>query len=331
MHTSHLTDRYNRTIRTLRLSITDRCNLRCQYCFTEEPLFMSHSSLLTYDEIYTVLRICSQFSIHKVRITGGEPFVRQGFISFLRRVAIELPHLDIRITTNGVLLEQHLEALRDIGIRHLNISLDTFNPETFKKVTGKDCFHTVYNAIRASIEHGFQVKINAVAMKGVNDGELDDFVAFAYTNPVSVRFIEYMPIGATTALDDTIFWSTDDIIARIRERVTLETPIHSSDTGPARVYHIVGGKGSIGVISPLSNHFCDDCDRLRITADGCIKTCLYSTEHISIREILRSPNPQDSIRDILIQSTYNKPRGIELLESRNGNALSGRTMHAIGG
>lgn len=331
MHSSYLIDSHKRIIRSLRLSITDRCNLRCRYCFTEEPLFMSDDALLSYDELFTLLQICSTLSIHKIRITGGEPFVRQGLIPFLRNVKQQLPHLDIRITTNGVFLEQYLHDLYDIGIRHLNISLDSFNPSTFNRITKRDVFHTVYSAIQASIAYGFSVKINAVAMKGINDKELDDFIDFAITYPVCVRFIEYMPIGSTTALDDSIFWSTDNILAAIQQRVQLIPQEVGIDAGPAKVYAIAGGNGSIGVISPLSNHFCDTCDRLRITADGSIKTCLYSTEDISLRDALRSSQPESMIRDILIHAIAEKPRGIELLEKRNGAVLAGRTMNAIGG
>ena len=326
-----LLDAYNRKIHSLRLSVTDRCNLRCQYCFTEEPIFMPEDTLLSYKELLTLLHICSELSIHKVRITGGEPFVRHGLLSFLRTIKEELPHIDLRITTNGILLEQHLQELYDIGIRHLNISLDSFNPTTFKQITKRDLFSTVYRAICKSIEYGFIVKINVVAMKGVNDSELDDFIDFAKANPVCIRFIEYMPIGFTTALDASILWSTDDILSEIQKRVTLEPQISINDSGPARVYAIQGGKGSIGVISPLSNHFCYTCDRLRITADGTVKTCLYSTDDISLRDALRSSQPKERIQHILRNAIVTKPRGIELFEQRNGNVLAGRTMNAIGG
>lgn len=331
MQEPFLIDSYYRRIRTLRLSITDRCNLRCHYCFTEEPIFMPNDSLLSYNEIVTILHICNDFRIHKIRITGGEPFVRPHVIPFFAQVKKELPHLDIRITTNGVFLEQYLHDLQAMGIHNINISLDTFNRETFKKITGKDAFDNVYRAICKSIEYGFTVKINAVAMKGFNDSELDNFIQFAMTNPVSVRFIEYMPIGSTTVLDDTVYWSTADILQAIQEKVTLTPHSIPIASGPAKVYNIAGGLGTIGVISPLSNHFCDDCDRLRITADGLIKTCLYSTENISLRDALRSENPIDNIRRILIDAVMQKPLGVELLETRNGATLAGRSMNAIGG
>ncbi|MGL4722553.1 MAG: GTP 3',8-cyclase MoaA [Desulfovibrionaceae bacterium] len=332
--TSQLIDAHSRIIRNIRISVTDRCNLRCNYCFTEEPVFLPKKEFLTYEELHTIIGILTDYGINKIRITGGEPLVRKDIIPFMKSIKTTHPNIDLRITTNAVLLENALEDLQKMDVKHLNISLDTFSREKFKEITGFDNYDKVYSSILKAISMGFAIKINAVAMKGFNDTELKDFLNFAIQHPVSVRFIEYMPISSGSTLSKNYFWSAQDILKEAQGYVHVnKEPVHNEIEGPARVYSISGAKGSLGFISPVSEHFCNTCDRLRLTATGAIRTCLYSTKEHPLRNILRNPSLGIPIvKQVLEQAVSRKPFGYELLANLQDNGfLSGRSMNAIGG
>ncbi|WP_320174690.1 GTP 3',8-cyclase MoaA [Maridesulfovibrio sp.] len=328
-----LTDKIGRTVNYLRLSVTDRCNLRCMYCVTKDFKHIPHPDILRYEEMLRLVDLAASMNISKLRLTGGEPFARKGFMDFISQVMNSHPELDLRITTNGTLIEPLVPELKKIGVSRLNISLDTLDRETFKEVTGRDHLNDVLASITTCLSAGIRVKVNAVAMKGINDKELSSFIDFARENPIDMRFIEFMPMGDETK-SDSRFWSADDILEQGREYVNL-IPVKrtAENRGPARMYSIEGGKGRLGLISPVSSHFCATCNRLRITSDGQLRTCLFSDKTYGLRDILRNPElDDDALRKVIAEATLDKPLGYHLLEQRSGSeGVCETQMSAIGG
>lgn len=331
MTTPTLSDAHDRVARYLRLSVTDRCNLRCSYCRSGAETFIPHADILRYEELQTLVALAVDMGIHKVRVTGGEPFARKGLIPFLETLRRNHPALDIRLTTNGTLVAPHITALRDIGINAVNLSIDTFDPQRYAATTGRDLLPRVLENIDAMLDAGLLLKLNAVAMRTLNAGELPAFLAFAQSRNIDIRFIEFMPMGQGTLWDDALFWSADDILAEARTLVSL-TPINHNPehAGPARMYAMEGG-GRLGLITPLSSHFCTSCNRLRVTSDGRLRTCLFDDHEFRLRAALRHPRLSlDAVRRIILAATRLKPIGADLLRLRKKEVAS-RRMTAIGG
>ncbi|WP_027721560.1 GTP 3',8-cyclase MoaA [Maridesulfovibrio zosterae] len=328
-----LTDKLGRSISYLRLSVTDRCNLRCVYCVTKDFKFIPHPDILRYEEMLRLIGLATSMNISKLRLTGGEPFARRGFMDFIGEIMSRHEDIDLRITTNGTTIKNVVPDLKKIGVRRLNISLDTLNRQTFKEVTGKDHLNDVLATIESCLSAGIKIKINAVAMKGTNDKELGVFLDFARKNPVDLRFIEFMPMGDDTQ-SDRQFWSADDILLQAKEFANLIPAERTPDNrGPARMYTIENGKGRLGLISPVSSHFCGTCNRLRITSDGQLRTCLFSDRTYNLRNILRNPKlGDDQLLRVIAAATRDKPLGYHLLESRSGNeGVCTTQMSSIGG
>ncbi len=334
-----LTDLFSRTISYLRLSLTDRCNLRCMYCVTEEEKNgclgkLAHDELLTYEELLRVVRVAVEMGISKLRLTGGEPLVRRDIMRFIRRLA-DIDRLDdIRITTNGVLLERFAKGLVEAGVTKVNISLDSLRPERFARITGVDCFDRVWQGIEAALAAGFSpVKLNMVVMRGINDDELEDFAELSRSTPLQVRFIEFMPIGSSSSWSRDTYMATDEIMARVSGAGELIPLQRGRADGPARVFRLAGdAAGSLGFISPISHHFCDRCNRLRLTSEGMLRSCLLHDEETDLRSVLRSGGSDEMIRETLLTAIRNKPRGHQM-EGRlreHGGDCHGR-MSRIGG
>ncbi len=333
-----LEDGHGRTVRYIRLSVTDRCNLRCAYCRSGVETFIPHESVLRYEEMEQLVDMAMDMGVEKVRLTGGEPFARKGFMDFLERLRAAHPALDIRVTTNGTLLGPHIAALKGIGLNAVNLSLDTFDRDKFDQITGRDLFGKVRESMDALLEAGIPFKLNAVAMRGFNDDELPGFIDYALRHPVDVRFIEFMPMGEGTRWSDSRFWSAPDILAAARRLVSLApVDLDQRSGGPARLYTLSGpdgpGLGRLGLISPLTNHFCDSCNRLRITSDGALRTCLFDDREYRLRNALRHPKLGiEAVRRIVALATLQKPIGARLLERRHAaEAVALRRMTAIGG
>jgi len=328
-------DSHGRSVSYLRLSVTDRCNLRCSYCWSCHNMhFMKHGDILSYEEMLECIGAASELGITKVRLTGGEPFVRRGFMGFVESIRATFPAIDVRLTTNATMMEGAAPRLAELGVRRINISLDTLDPAAFARITGRDFFGRVRGAIDDCLAAGLKVKVNAVAMRGVNDHELPAFIELARTLPIDLRFIEHMPMGDEVPWDPSEFWSSDDILAeasRLTELVPLERDADSS--GPARVFSIKGGKGRLGLISPLSNHFCGSCNRLRITADGRLRTCLFSDREYRLRPAIRARGASRvRLARIMRRALLTKPVGVELLQARKGGRpVALKRMQAIGG
>lgn len=331
-----LEDAHGRTVRYIRLSVTDRCNLRCTYCRSGMETFIPHESVLRYEEMGQLVDMAIDMGVEKVRLTGGEPFARKGFVAFLERLRAAHPALDIRVTTNGTLIGPYIPALKDIALNAVNLSLDTFDRAKFERITGRDLFPKVLESMEALLEAGIHLKLNAVAMRGFNDDELPAFVEYALKHPVDVRFIEFMPMGEGTRWTDASFWSAPDILAAV-EKLAEVIPVREEQRngGPARLYTLAGpdgpGLGRLGLISPLTNHFCAACNRLRITSDGALRTCLFDDREYRLRNVLRHPKlGLPAVRRIVALATRHKPIGARLLERRE-NAVAQRRMTAIGG
>ena len=329
-----LKDKHGREVSYLRLSVTDRCNLRCRYCWSCENMrFIPHENILSYEEMLTLIDIAANMGVQKIRLTGGEPFVRKGFLWFLEQIITRHPNIDVRITSNATMLADKVAALAELGVKCLNISLDTFNQTKFREITGRDMLRNVTRAIDTILQHNIRLKINAVAMKGINDDELPIFINFARRNPVDVRFIEFMPMGDCTRWDSASYWPAPEILEAAKRHVTL-TPLGPGErkSGPAKLFGIEGGLGRIGLITPLSNHFCNSCNRLRITPDGKLRTCLFSDKEFNLRTMLRSPDiSNEKISEFIRAATNDKPLGYKLLAEHKGTAVAEKRMSAIGG
>jgi cyclic pyranopterin phosphate synthase len=330
-----LVDGYGREVSYLRLSVTDRCNLNCFYCRAgqQDMEYLPHENILTYEEMVALARAARALRVEKLRLTGGEPFARRDFLAFLGLLREHCPELDVRITTNATLLAGKAAAVKHLGIRRINISMDTLDPARFRDITGRDMLDRVLAAIDECLGLGLRVKINVVAMKGVNDAELPAFVRLACDKPVDVRFIEFMPIGATTRWSDATTWTAKEIVEQAGAMVRL-TPVerHHRTEGPARLYTIAGGQGRLGVISALSDHFCKSCNRLRVTSDGRLRTCLFSDKEYRLRPALRHPRLGPShVVEIMRRALRSKPMGYELLEMRRRAQVCDRVMSSIGG
>lgn len=304
-----LIDPFNRNLTYLRVSITDRCNLRCMYCMPSRELIprLAHTQVLRYEEILRIIRIGVQLGITKIRVTGGEPLVRKGVYEFLSELGKIEGLTDISLTTNGVLLKDHLAQIRDAGIKRLNISLDTLDREKFIRITGHDAFAQVWEGIEAAHRMGFApIKFNTVAMKGINDDELTDIARLSFTYPFHIRFIEYMPIG-DHHLDRSIRLLAPEILAKISPLGDLTQIRREQDDGPAERYRFKGAQGEIGIIQPLSNHFCHLCNRLRLTASGQLRPCLLSDRQEDLKGPIRKGCLDGDIVKVFLEAVRFKP------------------------
>jgi cyclic pyranopterin phosphate synthase len=329
-----LADGFGRVVSYLRVSVTDRCNLRCMYCRPVKDFqAISHSDILSYEEYLRIIRLGAPLGLTKVRLTGGEPLARRGFDRFLEQVMLAAPGMDVRLTTNATLLPGRAKTLASLGLRAVNISLDSLDPENFRRITGADLFGDVRRAIDECLEAGMRVKVNAVALRGVNDHELASFVELARTHPIDMRFIEFMPIGGDTLWEDSLYWPASDILEQAGRMAEL-SPVTYGDEGhgPARMWNIAGGLGRLGVISGLSGHYCLSCNRLRLTCDGRLRPCLYSDTEYRLRPLLRSAKTSDArILEVLRRALARKPMGHKLLAEKRRRGVCAKPMTAIGG
>jgi cyclic pyranopterin phosphate synthase len=318
-------------INYLRLSVTDRCNLRCFYCMPEEGVaYMPHSEILSYEEMLHIVDLAVQCGIRKVRLTGGEPFVRKGFIHFLDRLSEMETLNEITLTTNGVFLKEYAAAVKACGICRINVSLDSLRPAKFSRITGRNYFEAVWDGIQEAENLGFTpIKINVVAMRGVNDDEILDFARLTLEKPFHIRFIELMPVGENNSWRPERFIPIGEIFERIETLGNL-IPVESNpNDGPAERFALEGARGEIGLIGALSHHFCDRCNRLRLTADGHLRGCLFSDQEIDLKAPLRAGSPDDYLLGLVKLAMANKPLGRARMA--HGPRKCVRQMSSIGG
>ena len=303
-----LIDPYGRTVRDLRISITDRCNFRCTYCMPEEGMkWLPREEVLTYEELARVASICvGHFGVDGIRLTGGEPTMRAHLPILVQKLAVlQVPAdasspragkpIDLAITTNGATLRLIAQELRNAGLARINISLDTLKKDRFFEMTRRDELEHVLDGIDAAIDAGFSpVKINAVVQRGINDDEIVDLATFGRDKGIEVRFIEFMPLDASGTWDNAQVYSQEEIVAAISKVYPLEL-MPARGAAPADRWRYLDGKGTVGVIPTVTKPFCGDCDRVRLTADGQFRTCLFATNEFDLRVMLRSGADDDAI------------------------------------
>ncbi|HYA40518.1 MAG TPA: GTP 3',8-cyclase MoaA [Syntrophobacteraceae bacterium] len=324
------TDSFHRKIDYLRMSITDRCNLRCYYCMPESGIpKIDHSEILRYEEIVRLAGIAISMGISKVRLTGGEPLVRRDALGLCENISKVSGLKSLSLTTNGVLLCDFAAGLFQAGIRRINVSLDTLKPERFAQITKMDLFDRVWAGIMTALQAGFSpVKLNAVVMRGVNDDEIEDLARLTFQFPFHVRFIEFMPFRQLGC--EKIFVSASEILERLKSAGSLETASAEESNGPALHYRFKGAPGKIGIISPVSEHFCPNCNRLRVTADGKLRTCLFSNDEIDLRGLLRHGVRDEEIAAAILAGINTKPEKHYLSNPVFRKCIS-RPMFSIGG
>jgi len=326
-----LLDPYRRKINYLRISVTDRCNLRCRYCMPEEGIpLIPHKDILTYEEILRIVRVFAPEGISKIRLTGGEPLVRKGIVDFISSLSHIEEIEDLSLTTNGILLKELAQDLKQAGLKRVNISLDSLRKERFYQITRKDDFERVWTGVEEALRVGLSpIKINMVAIKGLNDDEIESFARLTLPLPLTVRYIEYMPSGNGEEWKESDILTIPQIKNRL-ENVDRLIPVSSDQwDGPAMRFRFEGSLGEIGLIGPVSSHFCSDCNRLRLTADGKIRTCLFSDEEIDVKELLRKGGSDRDLRDQLLVALQTKPER-HYINTHQFKKCQ-RNMSAIGG
>ncbi|MQW75092.1 GTP 3',8-cyclase MoaA [Nocardioides sp. dk4132] len=295
-----LEDRYGRVATDLRVSLTDRCNLRCSYCMPEEGLdWLANERLLTDDEVVRLVDIAvSRLGVREVRFTGGEPLVRRGLVDIVRRCAELAPRPDLSLTTNALGLSRTAPALAAAGLDRVNVSLDTVRRETFHEITRRDRLNDVVAGLAAAQSAGLgPVKINAVLLRGVNDDQASELLAWALEHDYHLRFIEQMPLDAQHGWDRDAMVTADEILARLETRFSLSPAVEPRGSAPAELFRVDGGPGTVGVIASVTRPFCGDCDRVRLTADGQIRNCLFAREESDLRGALRAGASDDELAE----------------------------------
>lgn len=326
-----LVDRFGRVHTDLRISVTDRCNLRCTYCMPEEVEFQPRDELLSFEEIARFARIVARLGVNKLRLTGGEPLLRRD-LPTLAAMLVNTPGIhDVAITTNGVLLANQAQALFDAGIRRLNISLDALEAKTFQVIARRDALDQVIAGIEAARSTGFHpIKINAVAMAGVSESQIVRLARFCRDRDLELRFIEYMPLEADAVWERRDVLDAKTILSMLADAGMPTVPAHRDDpSAPAVDYDYLDGKGRIGVIASVSEPFCGSCNRIRITADGKLRNCLFALDEIDFKGRLRGGADDDEIADLVRGSVADKWAGHQI--NTVGFIRPERTMHTIGG
>ncbi|MEO7801134.1 MAG: GTP 3',8-cyclase MoaA [Ginsengibacter sp.] len=323
-------DNFNRKHNYLRISLTDNCNLRCFYCMPEEDYdFTPASRLMQLDEIQTLARIFVNEGVTKIRLTGGEPLVRKDAAKIITSLS-QLP-VELTLTTNATRLHDFVEVLKQSNIKSVNVSLDTLQPDKFLLVTRRDLFHQVRSNIELLLHHHFKVKINMVVMKGFNDNEINDFIAWTMHNPVEVRFIEFMPFSGNRWTGNKVV-SMHDILAIINSEYSF-LPLQNDKSDTAKHFMIPGHEGSFAIISTMSSPFCSGCNRMRLTADGKMKNCLFSDSETDLLTALRSGEDVVKLIHENIMTKQKELGGqfIADVDKVDANTIENRSMITIGG
>lgn len=324
-----LLDSFGRVHNNLRVSVTDRCNLRCTYCMPEEVTFLDRGELLSFEEIAHFVSVASTLGIDKVRLTGGEPLMRRDLPLLVRMLCNIEGIRDVGLTTNGILLADQAQPLWDAGLRRINVSLDTLDPERFRQVTRRDGLEKVIAGIHAAKKAGFEpVKINAVSMRGLTEHEVVPLARFAREHGLEMRFIEYMPIGADQWERDKVYFA-HEILEQLETLSPLVPAKDYDPRAPAMEFEYMDGRGRVGIIASVSKPFCMRCNRVRLTADGKLRNCLFALDEVDIKQLVRGGSPDAEIAAAIVRNVADKWEGHEINTARFIKPL--RTMHAIGG
>lgn len=326
-------DNHGRPMNYLRLAITDRCNLRCFYCMPEGGIqYLPRKELLTFEEIERLVRMLASMGVSKVRLTGGEPFVRTDLMSLIHRIA-EVPGIrDLHLTTNGVLTAPYVTELKSLGIASVNLSLDTLDRQRFRTITRRDEFEKVMETYNALMHSGIPLKINAVVMEGRNTEDIIPLVQLTKDSPVDVRFIEEMPFNGEGTHYPQLTWTYNKILDHVRQHYPGISKASDPQFSTASNYTIPGHKGKIGIIAAFSRTFCGTCNRIRVTAQGTLKTCLYDDGVLDIKTLLRTTDDDEKIKTELIKAFRSRAAdGFEAEEKRQSHTPINESMSTIGG
>lgn len=318
-------DNFGREIKYLRISVTDLCNLRCKYCMPESGIDKKpHFNILSFEEIYQIAKASVELGIDKIRITGGEPLVRKDIVTLVEKLASIDGIKDLAMTTNGILLKDYATDLKKAGLNRVNISLDTLYEDRYTDITRGGNIYDVMDGLEGAIVAGLTpVKINTVIIKGFNDDEIMNFVQLTLNEPLYIRFIELMPIGQVGTSGKYEFVSNEEILSKLQGI----KPVKMEDGAVAKYYQFPGALGKIGFINPISDHFCSDCNKIRLTSDGKLKPCLHSNEEIDLKEVL-DKNDFGLLKETIKQTILNKPERHYLKENPE---IVSREMNKIGG
>ena len=328
-----LTDNFGRQITYLRLAVTDRCNLRCQYCMPAHGIdIVDRKELLTFKEMYRITRVLSELGVNKVRLTGGEPFVRKDFVSFLEMLSFNDKLDEINITTNGALISKHISKLEELKIGTINLSIDSLSKENFAKITRRDVFDEVYETLEILERSSLKLKLNAVVQSGVNTHEIVDFIELTKQKDIAVRFIEEMPFNGVGQRATKEVWNYNKILNLINSHYKEVIPLQSGKSSTSRNFKIEGYKGSFGIIPAFTRTICNDCNRIRITATGMFKNCLFDEGVFNIRDFIREGASNDDLKQLFLSIVKDKPEnGFVAEANRKKNKKVSESMSTIGG
>ncbi|MCF6177819.1 MAG: GTP 3',8-cyclase MoaA [Geopsychrobacter sp.] len=326
-------DTFDRKIDYLRISVTDRCNLRCRYCMPEEGVpSIGNGQELSFEEIYRIAKVAVEQGVRKIRLTGGEPLVRKGLIPFIERLC-QLPQQpELTLTSNGLLLAEQAAELKRVGLQRVNISLDTLDPERFAQITRRPGLDRVLAGIDAAEQNGlWPLKLNMVPIRGVNADEIADFARLTFERDWQVRFIEFMPVSGGLDYPPESRFPAAEIVAALKSIAPLQEIARQGPAGPARLFRLAGAKGVVGVIPAVSEHFCGKCNRLRLTSDGFLRPCLFCADEIDLRTPLRAGCDDDELVRLLRGAVQIKPERHRIAEEKGNIPARGRKMQGIGG
>jgi GTP 3',8-cyclase len=330
-NTSAMIDGFNRKPKKLRISVTDRCNMRCVYCMPEKFSWRPRTEILSYEEIARLAKIFAGLGIEKVRLTGGEPLVRPQ----VEKLVSALSKIDgikkLSMTTNGLLLGEKAGELKSAGLQGVNVSLDSLKPSRFRAITGVNGLDQVKKSLKAASDGGFETKINTVVIRGKNDDELEDFARFAMVEGFTVRFIEFMPLDGSHLWDSSLVVTKAEMMKRLNTAGLNLQPLNNDPSDPARLYTLGDGKGTIGFIPSISETFCGVCDRVRLTSDGKFLTCLFEHPTYDVKKLLRSACTDKEIETYLVECYKRKPQGLANLIKSNNLSSGLNLMNTIGG
>ncbi len=326
-----LRDKFGRKISYLRLAVTDRCNLRCQYCMPAKGVdIVDRKELLSYKEMYRITRVLSELGVNKVRLTGGEPFVRKDFVSFLESLSFNDKLDEINITTNGALISNHIEKLEALNVNSINLSIDSLHKEKFAKITRRDVFNEVFETFQKLKNSKLNLKLNVVIQAGFNTDEIIDFVELSKENDIAVRFIEEMPFNGKGQRTMEELWDFNKIITHIKNHFSDIDILTSKKSSTSINYKIPNYVGTFGIIPAFTRTICGDCNRIRITATGLFKNCLFDGGVFNVRDFIRNGASDDELKELFINTVHHKPENGFIAEANRGEDVS-ESMSTIGG
>ena len=329
---SELIDSFGRKIEYVRLAVTDRCNLRCQYCMPAHGIdIVARQELLTFKEMYRLIRVLTELGVDKVRLTGGEPFVRKDFVGFLEMLSYNDLLDAINITTNGALISKHISRIEQLEkVKHINLSIDSLNREKFAKITRRDAFLEVYKTLELLEKSSLNLKLNVVVQSGVNTDEIVDFVRFTKNKKVAVRFIEEMPFNGKGQREMEENWTFRKILEEIKTEFDVKE-IQSEKSSTSRNYAIDNHLGTVGIIPAFTRTICNDCNRIRITSTGTFKNCLFDDGVFNLRDFIREGASNDDLKELFLSLIKEKPENGFIAEANREDGGASESMSTIGG